>query len=411
MKKTFVDVLLELPVDAGLRDFLAGHGLSLPDGLVPDGTAQANQAVVEAVKAWTDTAARDRMAAELAASVELGDEAGSQAMFEAAMADPAALTGLALCQSDLQRSFWLYTHHPALFERASDFDFWAHHGSQAQQYDLGVKRTPIDTEAAMAGLRQAISAFYQRERQCGEGCVAHLVARSPGVHLLTVHVKDLAMLRLEFEGVVLKHRVGNPNIHMVLEYAQSTGVVRMLVRGGQKVQQMLVEAFAEHLLGVQAHAQKIKPPCLDLSMLRTGFDVPEVFADGFALVQLKALTLLSPDGELKVECTAMQASQQRSVHELLKDKLPGPLEGRWAVTAAQINLYYPPEPGRTRARVVPIEVTSRGRLNLHRFDAKLQAQLERYLVKLGILHKGQTLTAQDLPPAADVLDASSAFGD
>jgi hypothetical protein len=86
MKKTFVDVLLELPVDAGLRDFLAGHGLSLPDGLVPDGTAQANQAVVEAVKAWTDTAARDRMAAELAASVELGDEAGSQAMFEAAMA-------------------------------------------------------------------------------------------------------------------------------------------------------------------------------------------------------------------------------------------------------------------------------------------------------------------------------------
>lgn len=314
-------------------------------------------------------------------------------------------------ERDLQRSFWLYTHHLALFERASDFDFWAHHGSQAQQYDLGVKRTPIDTEVAMTALRQAISAFYQRERQCGDGCVAYLVERSPGVYLLTVHVKDLAMLRLEFEGVVLKHRVGNPNIHMVLEYAQSTGVVRTLVRGGQKVQQMLVEAFAEHLLGVKTNAQKIKAPCLDLSTLRTGFDVPEVFEDGFSLVQLKSLTLLSPDGDLKIECTAMQASQQRSVHELLKEKLPGPLEGQWAVTAAQVNLYYPPEPGRTRARVVPIEITSRGRLNLHKFDNKLQAQLERYLVKVGILQKGQTLSAQELPPEADAISSSSAFED
>ncbi len=219
------------------------------------------------------------------------------------------------------------------------------------------------------------------------------------------------MLRLEFEGVVLKRRVGNPNIHMVLEYSQATGVVRTLVRGGHKVQQMLVEAFAEHVLGVKANAQKIKAPCLDLSTLRTGFDVPEVFDDGFSLVQLKSLTLLSPDGDLKIECTAMQASQQRSVHELLKEKLPGPLEGQWAVTAAQVNLYYPPEPGRTRSRVVPIEITSRGRLNLHKFDNKLQAQLERYLVKVGILQKGQTLSAQELPPEADVVSSSSAFED
>ena len=245
----------------------------------------------------------------------------------------------------------------------------------------------------------------------GDGCVAYLVERSPGVYLLTVHVKDLAMLRLEFEGVVLKRRVGNPNIHMVLEYSQATGVVRTLVRGGQKVQQMLVEAFAEHVLGVKANAQKIKAPCLDLSTLRTGFDVPEVFDDGFSLVQLKSLTLLSPDGDLKIECTAMQASQQRSVHELLKEKLPGPLEGQWAVTAAQVNLYYPPEPGRTRAKVVTIEVTSKGRLNLHKFDNKLQAQLERYLVKVGILQKGQTLSAQELPPEADAISSPSVFED
>lgn len=141
-------------------------------------------------------------------------------------------------------------------------------------------------------------------------------------------------------------------------------------------------------------------------MLRTGFEAPAAFEDGFSLVQLKALTLLSPNGDLKIECTAMQASQQRSVHELLKEMLPGPLEGQWTVTAAQVNLYYPPEPGKTRAKVVSIEVTSKGRLNLHKFDAKMQAQLESYLVSVGILQKSQTLSAQEVPPHADEIGSA-----
>lgn len=406
MKKTFVDVMLELPVDATLRDFLTSHGLPVPNGFAWDDTPETSQFLVEAIKVWPDAEARDRMLANLNASVQLGDAAGKQALFEAAVDDAAALSGLALCSSDLHRSFWLYAHHPTLFERACDFDHWEHHGAQAQQYDLGLKRQPIGSDTALAALRHSISAFYKRELQCGDGSVAYLVTRMPGIHLLIVHVKDSAMLRLEFEGVTLTRRIGNPNIPLALEYSETTGVVRTLVRGGAKYQQMLIDAFAEHVLGVKAHAQRIRPPTLDLSMLRTGFDVPEVFEDGFSLVQLKALTLLSPGGDLKIECTAMQASEQRSVHELLAEKLPGPLDGNWAVTAAQVNLYYPPEPGRTRPRVVTIEVTSKGRLNLNKFDAKMQAQLEGYLVSVGILRKGQTLSAQEVPPDANAVGST-----
>lgn len=411
MKKTFVDVLLELPVDATLRGFLTSHGLPVPNGFVWSDTPETSQFLVEAVKVWPDAAARDRMTANLMASVQLGDPAGKQAMFEAVVADGAALAGLTLCRSDIHRSFWLYVVNPPLFERAHDFSFWEHHGPQTQQYDVGLTRQPNGSDKSLAGLRNAISAFYKREMQCGDSSVAHLVERSPGVFLLTIHVKDMAMLQLEFEGSNLTRRVGNPNIHMVLEYAKATGVARTLVRGGQKYQQMLVEAFAEHLLGAKANASRIKSPTLDLSMLRTGFDVPEVFDDGFAVVQLKALTLLSPDGALKLECTAMQSSQQRSVHELMKEMLPGPLEGKWAVTAAQVNLYYPPEPGRTRAKVVSIEVTSKGRLNLHKFDARMQAQLEGYLVAVGILQKGQTLSAHEVPPDVDAVGSTPVIED
>ncbi len=144
-------------------------------------------------------------------------------------------------------------------------------------------------------------------------------------------------------------------------------------------------------------------PTLDLSALRLGFDVPQAQVDGFNVLQVKSISLLSPDNQLKVDCTAMAASEHRCVTDLLADKLPGPLAENWVVTAAQINLYYPPEPGKARVKVVTIEITRKGRLNLHKFDAALQAQLEGYLVALGILNKGQTLNPQEMP----MIDASN----
>jgi len=39
--------------------------------------------------------------------------------------------------------------------------------------------------------------------------------------------------------------------------------------------------------------------------------------------------------------------------------------------------------GKSRCQVVSVEITSKGRLNLHKFDEKLRAQLEGYLVQLG----------------------------
>jgi len=122
MKKTYVDVLQALPPDETLHQFLASHGLAVPPALDAQPHEPPNRAVIEAIMTWGDTSARDRLTAELVASVALGDAAGGQAMFEATVNDPAVLTGLTFCQSDLHRSFWLYVRHRALFERASDLD-------------------------------------------------------------------------------------------------------------------------------------------------------------------------------------------------------------------------------------------------------------------------------------------------
>lgn len=395
MKKNWIDVLLELPVDEALREFLTDNGLSMPAAFAWTDGPDTSDALIKAVRDWPDGAVRDRLTAKLSASVQLGDAAGKQAMFQVAAGTAAAFCGLVACQSDVHRSFWLAVKHPDLFERAGDVDYFERHGAQAQQHALGIRRRPDTGDTALTGLRQAVSAFYQRELLCGDRCKAYLVERSPGVFLLSVHVKDLATLQPEFEGDDLTRRVGNPNIHSVMEYSMATGVTRSLVKGGAKYHQMLLDAFAKHLLGETVEARRLTPPTLDLSILRLGFEVPQAIADGFIALQVKSLTLLSPDHALKIECTAMAASDQQCVTALLRRQLFDTFANHWLVTAARINLYYPPAPGKRRQKPVTIEVTRKGRLNLLTFDPALQAQLEGYLVTLGILAPGQRLYAQE----------------
>ena len=69
-------------------------------------------------------------------------------------------------------------------------------------------------------------------------------------------------------------------------------------------------------------------------MLQTGFDAPEVFEDGFRWIfSSRHSPCSAPDTALKIECTR-DAVQPATLGARFAEGLPGPLEGRWAVTAA-----------------------------------------------------------------------------
>ncbi len=394
--KTYADVLLHLPVDGTLRTYLENQGLALPADFDWTDDSTTTECLIEAIRDCPDLTVRDKIVAGLQVSAQLAHPRGKQAMFQIGTWDSKALLGLIACQSDQHRAFWLLVHRPDLFEQAAEIEYVDSHVQQAQQHDLGVK-IPIRRDgASMAAFCETIKEFYKAELGCGEVCVAHILDREHGTQLVTVHAKDLATISLEFQGAILTRRVGSPNIHMVLEYSEATGVARTIIRGGAKYHDMLAEAFTKHLLGSAVNAHRIKPPTLDLSALKLGFQVPQAIDDGFVSLQVKSLTLMSPDTELKAEFTAMASSSHQCVTELIAEKFPhdNPLAHHWTVNAASINLYYAPPPGKQRSPVVTVEVTRRGRLNLHKFDEKLRAQLEGYLVQIGILQKKQTLSIQ-----------------
>ena len=390
---TYADILLSLPVDDTLKTFLERHALPLPAGWEWSDNTATSRRLIRLVQSHPETALRDRIVAGLHASASLAHPLGKQALFQAAHERAAELMGLIACKSDLHRAFWLYVHHPDLFDVAAEIEYLDHHEPQAQHHDLGISRPVLQEEEALAAFAEAIKGFYQRELGCGEVCVVNLLERARGTQLISVHAKDLATARLEFEGSQLQRRVGSPNIHMALEYSPATGVARTIIRGGARYHAMLCDAFARHLLGANTDAQRILAPRLDLSGLRLGLNVPQAIEDGFVAMQVKNVVVVSECGRLKMECVASAVSDQRCVTELLKDYFgaDNPLKRGWSIQAATLNFYLAPEPGRSRCSVVSIEVTSRGRLNLHKFDEKLRAQLEGYLVQLGILQDQQVL--------------------
>lgn len=397
--------MLSLPVDQTLQEFLAREGLPLPEDLDWGDQTATSTRLVEAVQQWADIKKRDDLIAQLLRVAGLSDEAARRAIYEVAAFDfDALMPMLRQQQSDLQRAFWLYVHHPRLFEQACDNLFFERYAHNAQQHDLGICVEPDVTDEALESFCRAMCEFYQRSHGNGEHGVAFVLRRASQNILLTLHLKDLPMLRLEFEGMDLRRRLGSPDFALALEYCPRTGVVRSLVAGGAKYHQALLAAFSEHILHASSvDAQRLRPPSLDLSSLKLGVQVPRAIEDGFMQLQVKSLALLCPQGSLRLQATAQGVSKDQCVTELLSNNFrqENPLDRGWTIMAAQINLYYPPPSGLSRPKVITIEVTSKGRLNLHKYDEALQAQLEGYLVDIGILAAGQTLVAQEGPPDLD----------
>lgn len=86
-------------------------------------------------------------------------------------------------------------------------------------------------------------------------------------------------------------------------------------------------------------------------------NVPQALTTvGFMAAKVKTLTLLSPHGDLKIECTATASSDQECMTELLAEAFPSenPLKRNWLINSVHINLYYPPEPRKMRSKVITI---------------------------------------------------------
>jgi hypothetical protein len=388
---TWADVLLDLPVDGVLHQFFEQEGLSVPTDFEWLDTTAASRVLIELVLKTSDSGLRDQISARLTALARLDHLKGRQAMFEMAESMPDVRSRLASCRSDLHRALWLSMSYPMLYERAEALCQFDTFENLAQQYELGVKTKPDLSKHAIAALEAEVSSFYLCKQNAGQACVSFVHERESGVYFVGLRIKDLISLNLEFDGIDLIRRESSPCIAMSLDYSSRTGVARVLTRCGVEYQQCLVKAFVRHLLKVTLTLPWLPPPTLDLSKLRLGFIAPKAVIDGFTLMRVRSFTFISPDQQLRVDCCALEADVQSCVANLLTKKMPDAIEQEWLISAAQIDLYCPPLIDGRSPRVLTVQLTSKGRLNLPRFNRVLQTQIEGYLLEAGVMQPYQTL--------------------
>lgn len=403
---THIEVLVQLAREVDLCERLRLHGLEVQQLQISDAERDHEDsrawafAVAGAIERLPSDA-RERLIAELHTASQLGDAPGRQAMYQAATLRADILAGLTLCSSDLHRSFWLYHRHRETFNLARASDYLATHSLCAQQFDLGVNLMPRRDAQALEALRAAISQHYRHHYGCGDTCVLQLTERSAGVYMLQAYIRDLPTLRLEFVGEAVRRRVGHPSIHLVLEYSPATGIARTSLRGSSACHRKLVEAFARHLLGVDQI--KARPMTVDLSPLRMGVELHRP-SRGFTKLQVQQITAMSANGVMSVTYTIVEDGYRDDITAEVRKNLPGsdPLGEQWVIVSARLVLHRMHEPGAPDTGEIVVDITHTGRLNLTRFNAQLQAQIEGYLVDVGVLLPGQTLHAVVDAPAGEI---------
>ncbi len=163
MKLTYADVLTTLPVDATLQDYLTRSALPLPPTLDWTDAVSTSRAIIDAIETCPDAAIRDNVIAGLQTATLLTHSRANPAMFQAAVNDAVAVSGLATCASDLHRAFWLMVHYPKLFETACDVDYVDSHSGQAQQIDLGVRLPVRRDQPSVDAFCADIAGFYKKE--------------------------------------------------------------------------------------------------------------------------------------------------------------------------------------------------------------------------------------------------------
>ena len=398
--KTFRDVLHSLPADSVLKHFFDECGFAFSTPVNFSGELDKNCALelIREIEECPDTSLRDTVISKLQRTLALSAANANTAMFDATRGDTEAHEALAACLGMQHRALWLMVHRPDAFEKACEMYSLDSQESKCQQVNLGIRTAILRSLSALKDFQSEIQNFYRRKLSCGDAIEAHVQERSPNVYLAVAHAKDLATVSREFEGSQLRSRVANPSIDMAIEYSALTGVARTLIKGGSNYHTMLAKAFARHLLGQEADPKRLVPPKLYLGALRSGFHSQAAYHDGFVSLQVKSLTVQSPDETLKTKFTAQGRKNGECVTEIISRIFPNdnPLAHQWSIVSACIKLHYAPRQHSGRQRVITVEVTSTGRLNLHKYDDVLRQQLERYLVEAGVLEQGQVLDMHEV---------------
>jgi hypothetical protein len=294
----------------------------------------------------------------------MASERGKTALLNAASNDSNILQKFGELANDHERAMWMLMTQKDFFREGEGlrfFDYYAE-GSKGRHYrtypNIEVRRT----ESAVAAFRNEVCQSYRRRDGSGASCHVEFVdRRAEGTTQVTVYVEGLPNHATELVNGDFKRLVAHPTIDAAIVYDPRDGHTTTVAKGGALVHEMLREAFALKLLGIEPKFDVVVRRRFQLESLKTARSFEADPAHGIKAVRVRKLSLAPPNygsGRLTIEAPASE--HNTGVHDV---------GNRWFVERSRlfekfnvvhvtICIHFHPQPEAKRMRTINLELSS-----------------------------------------------------
>jgi hypothetical protein len=351
--------------------------------------------------AITELAPRDRDAivTDFENVEQLCDMVGQIALHSVAAGDARVLSLLHSADNGVAKSINLLLADDTLFEHALA-------AAYADRRLLGRSWSAfnIDASTTFGPLSPDVSAF--------EAEVAELLTRADGsmgklkidsferstasengasigrsVHY-AIYSEGLPVNEVEFRGDELKRETRHPVHEAAILYDMDGRTLDVIAGGGKAVRNRIADCFAQNMLGVKGKISPVKLRRFALDRLKRPISFESDPADGIKAAKVTLLRLARTGSRHERLTIEVDPSDRTDI--CARSKLwfrdADPLDSSdWYVAQATLRIVFHPEPGRTRAKTVSIQLRAPNGSNLRDQTRQHQLIAQKYLTRWRLL--------------------------
>jgi hypothetical protein len=342
---------------------------------------------------------RDAIITDFENVEQLCDEVGQIALHSVAADDARVLSLLQSADSNVAKSITLLLAHDTLFERALAAAYadrllmsrsWSAFNMDASATIgfLSPNLSAFEAELATALTRPDGSIGKLKIDSFERGTVSEDgTAIGRNVHY-AIYSEGLPVNDVEFRGDKLKRETRHPVHEGAILYDVDGRSLDVVASGGKAVRNRIADCFAQNMLGLKGKIHPVTLRRFALDRLRRSMSFESDPADGIKTVKVTLLRLARTGSGYERVTIEVDPSDRTDICTRSKQWFgdADPLSSSdWYVTHATLRIVFRPEPGRTRAKTVSIQLRAPNGSNLRDQTRQHQLVSQKYLARWRLL--------------------------
>lgn len=222
-----------------------------------------------------------------------------------------------------------------------------------------------------------------------ERCAINEEGKAAGLHVhYAIYNEGLPVSDVEFQGNELKRETRRPVHEGAILYDADGRTLDVVANGGKAIRNRIADSFAQNVLGVKGKIRPVTVRRFALDRLRRSMSFESDAADGIKRVKVTLLRLSRTGSSYERVTIEIDPSDRVDIctrsRQWFQDA--DPLNSSdWFVTHATLRIVFHPEPGRTRAKIVSIQLRTPNGSNLRDQTRQHQVVSQKYLARWGLL--------------------------